>query len=141
MNQLTTLTLTGSPHERGYQHGKALKDGIHRFYQAWTKHLENESLLKLTQTELLNFARKSGSYIEQYAPDIYEEMKGIAKGAEIDFDKVLFINCFDEEYVFHTVQKLAVGMTGPPSPGAPLAGCTSFAAFSEATADGKVYIG
>ena len=141
MNQLTTLTLTGSPHERGYQHGKALKDGIHRFYQAWTKHLENESLLKLTETELLNFARKSGSYIEQYAPDIYEEMKGIAEGAEIDFDKVLFINCFDEEYVFQTVPKLKAGMTGSSPPGALPAGCTSFAAFGEATTDGKVYIG
>jgi len=141
MNQLTMVTLTGSPHERGYQHGKTLKDGIHRFYEAWTKFLENASPFKLTQTDLLTFSKKSEPYIEQYAPDIYEEMKGIAEGAEIDFAKVLFINCLDEEYVSQTVPKLKAGMTGSSPPGALPTGCTSFAAFGEATTDGKVYIG
>jgi len=142
MNQLTTLTLTGNPHERGYQHGKALKDGIHRFYETWIKRFGNESPLKLTETDLLALTGKHGPYARQFAPDLYEEMEGIAEGAELTFDKVLFINCFDE---LGSVRfpELAAELTGQPLPPPvlPLQGCTSFAAFGEATVDGKVYIG
>lgn len=143
MGQLTTLSLTGSPRERGYQHGKELKDGVHRFYEAWMKRSENESSLKLTETDLLAFTRKHGPYVKQYAPEIYEEMEGIAEGAEIAFDKVLFINCFDEGVDSLRLPELAAQLTGQGlMPRViPLQGCTSFAAFGEATVDGKVYIG
>jgi isopenicillin-N N-acyltransferase-like protein len=141
MNKLTTITLTGSPRERGYQHGKTLKDGIHRFYEVWMKLLKKESPFKLTETALLTFAKKSEPFIRQYAPNIYEEMKGIAKGAEIDLDKILFINCFEEANVIQGIPKLAAGVIGVPSPSALQAGCTSFAVFNSATIDRKVYIG
>jgi len=142
MNQLPMLTLTGNPHERGYQHGKALKDGIHRFYETWIKRFGNESPLKLTETDLLAFTGKHGPHARQFAPDLYEEMEGIAEGAELAFDKVLFINCFDEVGSVG-FPELAAKLTGQPLPPPvlPLQGCTSFAAFGEATVDGKVYIG
>jgi isopenicillin-N N-acyltransferase-like protein len=141
VNKLAIITLTGSPQERGYQHGKNLQDGIHRFYEAWTELLERESPFKLTKEVLLTFARKSEPFIKQYAPDIYEEMRGIADGAEIDFDKILFINCFDEGYGAIIPSKPATGMARPPLLDTLLGGCTSFAAFGKATRDGKVYIG
>jgi len=141
MNELTTITLTGSPHERGYQHGKTLKDGIHRFYEVWTKLLEKESPFKLTEAVLLTFAKNSEPFIKQYAPGIYDEMKGIAEGAEIDFDKVLFINCFEEASVIQGIPKLAAKVIGSLPPGVFPAGCTSFAVSGAATTDGRVYIG
>jgi len=142
MNQLPMFMLTGSPHERGYQHGKALKDGIHRFYKRLMKCTQSEAALRLTEADLLAFTGKHGPYARQYAPDIYEEMEGIAEGAELAFEKVLFINCFDE---LGSVRfpELAAKLTGQPVPPPvlPLQGCTSFAAFGEATVNGKVYIG
>jgi len=141
MNEMTVVTLTGSPHERGFQHGKTLKDGIHRFYQSWSKMLFDSSPFKLTEADLLSFAKKNGPYIKEYAPDIYQEIEGIAEGAEMDLDKALYMNCFDEEYVFQSLPQLRAGTAGAPPPGALPAGCTSFAAFGQATADGKVYIG
>ncbi len=141
MDEMTVVTLTGSPHERGWQHGKTLKDGIHRFYQAWSEMLFDSSPFKLTEADLLSFAKKNGPYIKEYAPDIYQEIEGIAEGADMDFDKALYMNCFDEEYVFQSLPQLRAGTAGAPPPGALPAGCTSFAAFGPATADGKVYIG
>ena len=143
MSQLPMVTLTGSPQERGYQHGKALKDGIHRFYEVLMKCTQSEAALKLTETDFLAFAAKHGPYARQYAPDLYDEMEGISEGAELAFEKVLFINCYDEGRDSLTVPELATKLTGqslPPSV-LPLRGCTTFAAFGEATADGKVYIG
>lgn len=143
MGPLTTLTLTGSPRERGYHHGKELKEGVHRFYEGWMKRSGDESSLRLTETDLLGFSGKHGPYVKQYAPDLYEEMEGIAEGAEIAFDKVLFINCFDEGVDSLRLPELAARLTGQPLPPRPIPpeGCTSFAAFGEATADGKTYIG
>jgi len=138
MKQLRLLTLTGNPRQRGYQHGKALKEGIHRFYEIWIKRFENESPLKLTEADLLAFTGKHEPYARQYAPDLYEEMEGIAEGAELAFDKVLFINCFDELGSL-MLSELAAKLTGQPLPPIVLSlqGCTSFAAFGEATVDGK----
>lgn len=142
MKQLPTLTLTGSPRERGYQHGEALKDGIHRFYETFMKFAEDESSLKITEADILSFTGKHGPYARQFAPDLYEEMEGIAEGAGLTFDKVLFINCFDEVGSVRSPE-LAAKLTGQPLPPPvlPLQGCTSFAAFGEATVDGRVYIG
>ena len=143
MNQLPMLTLTGSPHERGYQHGKALKDGVHRFYEVLMKRTQSDSALRLTEADLLAFTGKHGPYARQFAPDIYGEIEGIAEGAELAFEKVLFINCFDEGRDSLTVPELAAKLTGQPLPPSalPLRGCTTLAAFGEATVDGKVYIG
>ena len=142
MKQLPTLTLTGSPRERGYQHGKALKDGIHHFYETFMKLSEDASSLKLTEADILSFTGKHGPYARQFAPDLYEEMEGIAEGAGLTFDKVLFINCFDEVGSVMSPE-LATKLTRQPlSPSTlPLPGCTSFAAFGEATIDEKTYIG
>ena len=141
MDKLAIITLTGNPQERGYQHGKSLRDGIHRFYESWIKLLERESPFKITEEVLLTFAQKSAPFVKQYAPDIYEEMKGIAEAAEIEFAKILFINCFDEGYGAIIPPKPTTGIARPPLFGTLLGGCTSFAAFGKATRDGKVYIG
>ena len=142
MDQIVTVTLSGNPNQRGYQHGRELKDGVHRFYEAWLKNLENLSAMKMTEADWVAFAGKHGPYIKQYAPDIYEELEGIAEGAEISFDKVVFINCFDEEQGLLFPQQAArlAGQPAVPST-IPLTGCTSFAVFGQATVDEKVYIG
>jgi isopenicillin-N N-acyltransferase-like protein len=143
MKHLPMLTLTGNPRERGRQHGKALKDGIYRFYKTYMERSQSEPLLKLTEADLLALSGKHGPYIRQYAPDLYEEMEGIAEGAEMALDKVLFINCFDEILDTLMLSELAAKLTGQPLPPTtlPLGGCTTFAAFGEATIDGKIYIG
>jgi isopenicillin-N N-acyltransferase-like protein len=107
------------------------------------KRTQSEAALKLTETDLLAFTGKHGPHARQFAPDLYEEMEGIAEGAELAFDKVLFINCYDEGRDSLTVPELAAKLTGQPLPPSvlPLRGCTSFAAFGEATVDGKVYVG
>ncbi len=76
---------------------------------------EDESSLKLTETDILSFTGKHGPYARQFAPDLYEEMEGIAEGAGLAFEKVLFINCFDE--VGSVISpELAAKLTGQPLP-------------------------
>ena len=143
MCALQTLALTGSPRDRGYQHGTALREGVHGFYKVWMEHSVKDSSLRLSETDLLAFGGKHGPYIKHYAPDLYEEMEGISEGAGIALEKVIFINCFDEGVESLMIPQLGAQLTGQPLPpsAAPMQGCTSFAAFGEGTTDGKVYIG
>jgi len=60
---------------------------------------------------------------EAYAPEIVEEMKGIAAGAKVDFKDIFFLNIAYEI-----------------SPSLPM-GCTSFAAAGETIGDGGVITG
>lgn len=142
MGEIKTITLTGTPHERGYQHGKALRDDIYGLYEAWMKRSETDMALRLSETDLLSFTNKHGPYAKQYAPDIYEEMEGIAEGATIGLDRILFLNCFDEVGSL-MLPGLAAQLSGQPLPPVPvpLHGCTSFAVSGAGTADGEVYIG
>jgi isopenicillin-N N-acyltransferase like protein len=143
MGNVQTLTLSGSPRERGLQHGRALKDGVQRFYNNWMSRSMSEPSLRLTETDLMGFAAKHAGYVKHFAPDLYEELQGIAEGAELSFEQVLFANCFDEGLDSLSIPRLGAQLAGMalPPPVTPMQGCTSFAAFAPATSDGKTYIG
>jgi isopenicillin-N N-acyltransferase-like protein len=61
---------------------------------------------------------------EKYAPEIVEEMRGMAEGAKVSFEEIFFLNITYEISV--------------PSV---MGGCTTFAATGEATANGEVIAG
>lgn len=35
-------------------------------------------------------------FAKEYAPDLVEEVEGVAEGAKIEFEKVFLLNCYDE---------------------------------------------
>ena len=61
---------------------------------------------------------------EKYAPEIVDEMKGMAAGAKVDFRDILFLN------ITYEISVPAV-----------MGGCTSFAAAGQATVNGQVIAG
>ena len=62
-------------------------------------------------------------FAEKYAPEIVEEMRGMAAGAELDFQDIFLMNITYEISATLTM------------------GCTSFAAVGNATSDGEVITG
>jgi isopenicillin-N N-acyltransferase-like protein len=66
---------------------------------------------------------------KEYAADLVDEVDGIAQGANLPFEKVFLLNCFDE-----------VGCHGPGRYAA-AHHCTAFAATGRATRDGTTYVG
>lgn len=112
---------SGGAHDRGYQYGakckrviKSLVDSHFSFYR------RNYGLSK---DLILRDATKYTPYIEDYSPEITEEIKGIAEGAEIKHEELVMIIAFIELYY------------------ARIMGCTSFSAAGKATADGITYVG
>jgi len=67
---------------------------------------------------------------KEYAPDLVDEVDGIAQGAGVAFEKAFFLNCFDE-----------VSSYNPDLVNKAVHGCTAFGATGRATREGTTYVG
>ena len=84
---MTVVYLTGSPYEIGLAHGKLCKNEILTANKPLFDIYEKISLDP--KNKWLGISRK----LEKHIPKEYvEEMRGIADGAEIEYDKILFLN-------------------------------------------------
>ena len=109
-NKLYYLTVEGTPYERGYAHGQALRfvirGGINRWKQ-WIAEVLEESNPEI---EIAEFVHGTNFFeaIQQHTPDLYLELQGIAQGAGVDFNTLYAYNMFDE-FVAFTIKKYRLG--------------------------------
>ena len=95
--ELKYLILDGSPYNRGFVHGKTLKNEIREIVDRWNADIakqsgmDSDTLIKKFITET-NFIPA----IEKWTPGLLEEVKGISDGSEIDFNTILTYNLPDE---------------------------------------------
>ena len=86
-NGITVVYLTGTPYEIGFAHGKLCKNEILEankqifdLYEVLLNHPESQWL-------------KKSRWLENFIPKEYlNEMRGISEGADIEYDKILFLN-------------------------------------------------
>lgn len=130
------LELKGTPYEMGVAHGRALKEQIVAFTASITAvHRANNAALSVTRDTLSAFCLRHLGFLEKFARALVEEMRGIADGAGVAFEEILYLNCFLE------LEDLrAPGLGGKILPDA-LWGCTTFNVTPDATADGRAYLG
>jgi isopenicillin-N N-acyltransferase-like protein len=114
-----SLSLSGPPRERGRAYGEALADKIHGHLAAWSATLGDAP-----EAWLRDLVRDTDFMpaIRAWAPDLLEEVEGIAEGAGQPPERVYALQLLDEEWAYR------VRRTG----GQPPAKCSS---FGVATAD------
>jgi len=97
---LRVLVLEGKPFERGVQHGRALKDDIHKLVKLWKQDLE-KSYKTNADIFIKNFLDKTNfqDAIQKWTPELWDEIKGIALGSELDFDTIFAFQLVDEMWV------------------------------------------
>ena len=109
--EVLELHLSGTPYERGFQHGSALKEKIHANLEGFIDHPE------MKQSERVQDFLSHLPQVLPYIPTHFmEEMQGVADGAKVPFQKILMMNLFPE--MFH---------------------CIGMAVKGEATHDGSLY--
>ncbi len=109
-NRIYFLTIQGTPYERGFQHGQALRYVIQSGIARW-KQWVNETLeQKNAEIEVAEFVHGTDfiNAIQKHTPDLYLELQGIALGANVDFNTLYAYNVFDE-FVSFTIQKYRLG--------------------------------
>jgi isopenicillin-N N-acyltransferase-like protein len=117
--KVKVIEVSGNSFEMGFQYGVACPEITKMLditYQVFGGKDKADILANKYIPLYLPFA-------EQYAPEIVEEMRGMAAGAILDFQDIFFLNITYEISV--------------PS----VMGCTSFAAAGQATIDGEVITG
>ncbi|MEX2306823.1 MAG: C45 family autoproteolytic acyltransferase/hydrolase [Pirellulales bacterium] len=83
-HKVIELSLAGSPYERGVKHGQRFAKDI----QASIDHFKNE----LQQRAVVEAANKTITLLDESFPEINEEIRGIAEGAEVPFLDVFLFN-------------------------------------------------
>ncbi len=128
------IEVTGKPFDRGVQHGKAARAQIERGVGHYVDQLE---MLGFGRVKIHETARIYLPRMEEYDANCVDEMRGIAKGAELALEDIVFLNARTE------IVKL--GQTPMLRERAGLEGlsdeCTSALALPAATRNGTVIQG
>ena len=122
MTRFDLISVQGDPFERGHQYGARAAGSIAANVRAYLGLIEFHT--GLGSEAALAAARGFAPLVETHAPDLFEEMRGIAEGAACSLDEVLLINARSE--LMGTVR------TGE---------CTALAAGPGFTAKGQVLLG
>lgn len=116
------VSCSGSPIDRGSQYGKDSKDLINRLVQShYSFYARN---FHMDKDQVLREAKKYIPFIENYSPEIAEEIRGTAEGAEVSLQELVMVIAFPEMYYPRLFQH-----------------CTAFAVGGQATVDGEIYVG
>eukprot|EP00462_Mataza_sp_D1_P020595 CAMPEP_0175132138 /NCGR_PEP_ID=MMETSP0087-20121206/6916_1 /TAXON_ID=136419 /ORGANISM="Unknown Unknown, Strain D1" /LENGTH=479 /DNA_ID=CAMNT_0016414475 /DNA_START=118 /DNA_END=1557 /DNA_ORIENTATION=+ len=96
---MNTVKLTGSPYERGLQHGRVLKDQIVQLTDRWKEQLADEYSMPADQflSLFVNETHFTDS-IEKHAPSLLEEVRGISDGSGVAFNTIYVLQLMDEEW-------------------------------------------
>lgn len=111
--KLTVLTLSGAPRNRGLVYGESLRDQIDQVLNSWLDGLDLFALSskeggkkysdKYWQVFLKNTSYKQA--VKHWAPELLEEVRGIAEGANQPFEKILALQLIDEEWIYSLQQQ------------------------------------
>jgi len=125
-SRVPLVRLEGSHGEMGVQLGRDRASQVHSMIDMYRRlFVEAGSKLGLDSwEEAILHAHKYLPFAEESTPQYVDEMRGIAEGAEVEFDDVLVLNCME------AITSDALHL-----------GCTSLAMGPEVTASGSVLIG
>lgn len=124
------IEVAGSPREIGRQIGQRATERVHRTVAIYRRGFAEKGVeWSLARQVAARFAPR----IERASPQIVEEMRGIAEGADLAFEDVVAINARTE--------LLYGGFGDPEKADSEIDGCTGAIALPGATADGHLLHG
>lgn len=105
--QLEQFTFEGTHFEIGKQHGQALKQLIQESITFRSTEIKNRTGQSFS--EIIAQVDEYLSYSEEHAPDLLEEVEGIAEGAGIPFREVFFLQVASD-INYYDVKCSAIGV-------------------------------
>lgn len=123
LRRFPLITLSGKPFEIGQQHGKRLRTEIH--YAITTM----KELLPVPLDQAMAYAAKSIPYSRKKAPELMEEIQGIAAGAGFSFEEIFTLNASLDLLLSRRQLRPTVGPD-----------CWGMALTGKATADRKTFV-
>jgi isopenicillin-N N-acyltransferase-like protein len=133
------VEVEGTPFDMGYQHGSELRDLVALSLETFRREMTSDpyglhgpGAERPSFEQVLDAAAESIPLADEYAPDLVEELRGLAEGSGFAFEEIFALN----------TEVVMLETPGPPDAPLRLGGCCStYAVSSEATADGDTYVG
>lgn len=143
MNKIRVLTVSGTPYELGYAHGKAFSKEIGELTEE-RLHLSCDPFWtggqQATLDEVLAIGRACLRHHETFAPELMEEMRGMADATGIGVNELVIMNGFTD-FVDIIANPAVLGHhRNGVLPGDAI-DCTAFIVDPAASADGRGYLG
>ncbi|WP_329124528.1 C45 family peptidase [Streptomyces sp. NBC_01353] len=135
---LPVVEISGTPSQRGRQYGEAVAPQLATALGYYADAFGVSS--GLTWEQVTARAARWLGPVRDHAPDLLEEMQGIADGAGVDLLDVLALNARGEVIYDESFARMREGR-GEGQSEEPAEGCTSFAAYGPASGDGHVWAG
>jgi isopenicillin-N N-acyltransferase like protein len=109
--KMRVLTLEGTPLERGRQHGEELRELIGRHFDLYRENIALDTGMD-PQKYLDKFFAETDFFpaAEKYAPDLLEELHGIAGGSGRSFQEVFARMLSDEDPWYRQIVKFKRGI-------------------------------
>jgi isopenicillin-N N-acyltransferase-like protein len=126
---IPVLDLAGTPAHLGAAHGEAQRERIREYTERFTNWVLSSSSLKLSEAELWARWAPQVAVNQREAPDLIEEMRGIARGAGVPFERIFLLNSLLDLGSFRYFDLAQA-----------FAGCSTFAVVSE-PGTGKTLVG
>lgn len=124
------IDIEGSPRERGRSYGEQARLKVQGTYELYAASLsEFDRSEEIAEVAFAEIEKK----VSAWAPDLYEEIIGIAEGANLRAKDVLFINCRSE--------LLQLARRGSEPLDEPIDGCTGAILLPEISENGKLIHG
>lgn len=128
--EIPVISISGSSYDLGFQHGRQAKKAIQgnvRFYMKFWEYFGG-----VKQGQILKDAQKFIPYIEKLAPELLEELKGVAEGSGLQFEEIVALNArWELNYAYML-----------PTPTWSVHGeCTAYALTPEVTKNQHTFIG
>jgi hypothetical protein len=98
--RLQVVELDGTAYQRGLTHGKQLRPEIQRLVTLWKADLE-QNFGRAPDSFIAAFLKETNfkPTIEKTAPELLDEVRGIAAGAQVPFDTMYAFQLVDELWV------------------------------------------
>jgi len=127
------VEVAGSPYERGWQHGRAVPDRIRGSLKLYAGQLMDDGL---GWSEIRALAEEFLPRMADFAPDMVEELRGLADGAGQDLAAIVLINARTE--MLQLARRGGQVPQGTPPREQSPEGCTGAIVLPEATAEGRL---
>src|SRR5436190_2737290 len=126
---IPVLDLSGTPGQVGAAHGESQRERIREYADRFIGWMASTAAVRVSETEMWARWAPKVAVNQREAPDLIEEMRGIARGAGVSFERIFLLNSLLDVVSFRF-----------PDMAKAFAGCSTFAVVAEA-GTGKTLIG
>ncbi len=104
VKHIRVIELTGTPYERGLKYGQEVKKELHEVLIRWKYFLKIKLNIHDFDTFVLYFMKNTHfvEAVQKWTPKLFDEVKGLAEGANVDFNTIFSFHCQDEIFWLNT---------------------------------------